>query len=140
MKKKIKPIFSLNPKIWQTILAGITLISFIFIMLFIIVAVWIDRGVKTECDLAKKEFGEGECVEALSVKVQNEQIPLTDRNKVVWALGQLNDNRALPILNSLYTGEKCDHENFLCQYELQKAIKLLGGEFNVTQLVRKSYH
>jgi len=37
-------------------LAGITLISFIFIMLFIIVAAWIDHGVKTECDLAKKEL------------------------------------------------------------------------------------
>ncbi len=109
-------------------------------MLFIIVAVWIDHGVKTECDLAKKEFGEGECVEALLVKVQNEQIPLTDRNKVVWALGQLGDNRALPILNSLYTGEKCDHEKFLCQYELRKAIKLLEGGFNVTQLARKAYH
>ena len=35
--------------------------------------------------------------------------------------------RSLPVLEAVYTGEPCDHEEVLCQYELEKAIKRCGG-------------
>jgi hypothetical protein len=50
-------------------------------------------------------------------------------------LGQLGDQKSLVVLKSYYTGEPCDHEKFLCQYELEKAIKLLEGGFNITAFV-----
>lgn len=45
----------------------------------------------------------------------------------VWTLGRLHDPKALPALESVYTGELCKHDKFLCQYELAKAIKQCGG-------------
>ncbi len=50
----------------------------------------------------------------------------------VWALGQLGDQRALPFLRSLATGQSCDHETNLCQGEIQEAIqKLESNSFNL---------
>jgi PBS lyase HEAT-like repeat-containing protein len=137
MSKKIKPNFLLNTSIWKIIFFGVILVGFIVVMIFVIGSVWIGHGVQTECKLAIKEFNKSECVQALLVKVQADNIVLAEKNKAVWTLGQLGDEQALPILKSLYTGEKCDHEKFLCQYELKKAIELLEGGFNVTRLVRK---
>lgn len=50
-----------------------------------------------------------------------------DRNLAVWTLGRLRDPKALPALESAYTGEECNHEKSLCQSELEKAIKRCGG-------------
>ena len=36
--------------------------------------------------------------------------------------------RALPILEKYHTGKECDHDQYLCQGELEKAIKLCKGE------------
>jgi len=48
----------------------------------------------------------------------------------IWTLGRLRDPKALPALESVYTGEKCEHNKTLCQGELEKAIKLCGGTPN----------
>jgi hypothetical protein len=50
-----------------------------------------------------------------------------ERNSAVWALGRLRAADALPAFEAVYTGEKCDHENMLCQYEPAKAIRRCGG-------------
>jgi HEAT repeat protein len=74
----------------------------------------------------------GDRIEALITYVESENHSLRQRNRTVWALGQIGDQRALPILTESYTGGPCDHENCLCQGELQKAIKLCKGSFNAT--------
>ena len=43
-------------------------------------------------------------------------------------LGQARDEKALPVLQSFVTGQKCDHSKHLCQHELQKAMKLSGKD------------
>jgi hypothetical protein len=53
----------------------------------------------------------------------------------VWALGHLGDARALPVLESHYTGGPCDHSRLLCQRELEKAIRLSRGGLNLPALV-----
>jgi hypothetical protein len=58
----------------------------------------------------------------------SEHTPQERTHLAVWTLGRLGDNRALPALTLLYTGEPCDHANALCQYELEKAIRRCGGE------------
>jgi hypothetical protein len=45
-----------------------------------------------------------------------------------FALGELCDKKALPILEALYSGGLCDHSRFVCQYEVKKAVKKIKGE------------
>jgi hypothetical protein len=75
---------------------------------------------------AMREFP-GDEVEALSSLVQSKSHPLPARNDAIWALAQLADPRALPALQRLETGRNCEHERFVCQYELRKAIDRCSG-------------
>jgi hypothetical protein len=63
----------------------------------------------------------GKRVEALMAMVECESCSLQDRNHAVWALGQLDDPRALPVLEKYYTGARCDHLRNLCQDHFQIA-------------------
>lgn len=112
-----------------------------FILFFIVSSVWIGFGVKERCLLAQGRYG-GDCVEALSKHIEDENNPYGERNSAIWALGQLGDERALPTLDKYYTGDIPDREPWnevISQYELSKAIKLSKGSFNITHLVW-SYH
>ncbi|MCD6338810.1 MAG: hypothetical protein J7M29_05450 [Verrucomicrobia bacterium] len=81
------------------------------------------------CKIAQAEHPHpGDDVAAMMEFVQSESHSLKDRNLMVWALGQARDSRALQVLESFYTGGKCDHSRCLCQRELEKAIKLCRGE------------
>ena len=64
----------------------------------------------------------GDRVLALVAYVDSPAHTLRERNRAVWALGRLRDARALPILETHFTGAQCDHARRLCQYELRKAI------------------
>ena len=64
----------------------------------------------------------GDRVQALSALVECESCSLRDRNRAVWALGQLRDRRALPVILRQRTGAECDHTAGLCQREIRKAI------------------
>jgi len=95
-------------------------------------ACWsIRSSVKEISTMAVQEYS-GERVEALITYVNSANHSLRERNRAVWALGQIGDKRALPVLRGFYTGGPCDHNNGLCQHELQKAIKLCEGSFNAT--------
>lgn len=52
----------------------------------------------------------------------------------VWALGQIGDARALPVLQKYCTGNTPPRESperVISRYELKKAIHLLRGGWNV---------
>jgi len=60
------------------------------------------------------------------------------RNRAVWALGQLGDGRALPVLKKYYTGRVPAREpidRMMSQRELKKAIRLAAGGLNITAFV-----
>jgi hypothetical protein len=82
--------------------------------------------VKTYCSGAQAEFG-GDCVEALSAVLRSEHHSYLEKNRAIWALGQLADARALPALREAQTGVPCERpcrrDLHLCQYEIEKAIK-----------------
>jgi len=82
----------------------------------------IGAGVSKYCKEAQN-YHKGDCVQALITYIDSNEHDLSTKNKAVWALGQLGDERALPVLRKYYTGMPCDHERYLCQYELEKAIK-----------------
>jgi hypothetical protein len=77
----------------------------------------------------------GDPVPALMAYVESPSHTLRDRNRAVWALGQLGDVRALPVLERHITGSQCDHGRVLCQHELRKAIRLCRGATNMAALL-----
>jgi hypothetical protein len=69
-------------------------------------------------------------VEALILQMRDENCPMKERNRAVWALGRLADTKALVPLEQAYTGRPCEHDKFLCQSELEKAICRCGGSID----------
>jgi len=88
----------------------------------------IHRSVQHYCAVAQQAHPcPGDDVGALIAYMNSPEHSLQERNHAVWTLGRLRDTRALPALRAFYTGEPCDHDRDLCQYELNKAIRLCGG-------------
>lgn len=87
------------------------------------------RSVLKHCAAAQRSHPHpGDDVSALIGLMSADARPLRERNLAVWTLGRLSDARALPALAAAYTGEPCDHDRSLCQYELMKAIVRCGGD------------
>lgn len=106
----------------------------IFFLFFFITSVWIGYEAKSLCQQAQEQYS-GDCIEALIVQVDDEHQGFRDRNHAIWALGQIGDSRALPVLEKHFTGNMPDREPLdetISQYELQKAIKLASGGTNLT--------
>ncbi len=95
---------------------------------FLITCWSIGSGVQAISRVALREHP-GDRVPALMAFVASDQHAARDRNRAVWALGQLGDPRALPLLQRLHDGRESDHG--LSRYELKKAVALCRGEFNL---------
>jgi hypothetical protein len=109
----------------------------IVLLFFIIASVWIGHEVKAQCLLAQAEYP-GDCVTALTAVLDDETRGFKPRNNAIWALGQIGDQRALPLLQSYYTGAIPDREpldQMISQYELKKAVNLTSGGTNITALI-----
>src|SRR3972149_8151924 len=103
-----------------------------FVLFFLISSTWIGYTVREKCLLAQGRY-QGDCVETLIAHLQDANNPIGERNSAIWALGQLGDTRALPVLESYYTGNIPNREPWdktISQYELKKAIKLASGSLN----------
>lgn len=79
---------------------------------------------------------EGDRVEALIRLAGSPDVPLDRRNRAIWTLGELRDERALPLLESLHVQEECDHDRLVCQREVRKAIRKIHGELSPSAGVR----
>ncbi len=117
------------------------LLSLILIVLgvisltFFISCTWIGYEVKQKCSISNQIYQNDKCVDNLISFLNDEKNSLKDRNNTIWALGQLGDYKALPVLEKYYTGAECDHNQYLCQYELEKAIRLIKSDFNLSAFV-----
>ena len=98
---------------------------------FVTTAALIGSGVHAATEAALREQP-SDRVLALMSYVESTKHTLEERNRAVWALGQLGDARALPVLRKYFTEQKCDHDHLLCQHELKKAIRLCEGAANLT--------
>ena len=112
----------------------------IFIIVVISFSLWIELELKNICEEATKNYT-GDKVEVLMMSLETDTYGLDTQlykknNRIVWALGQLGDKRALPFLNNLATGKPCDHKTNLCQGEIQEAIrKLEADKFNLPKFL-----
>lgn len=106
----------------------------IFMLFFVITCTWIGFDAKNHCREAKNDYG-GDCVEALIALLSDENRSFHSRNSAIWALGQLGDRRAYPVLQKYYTGiipEREPYNDGISQYELKKAVSLTNGGLNIT--------
>ena len=88
--------------------------------------------IKNQANNFAKEASENfhqDKIESLLMLIDSENYSLKEKNNAVWALGVLKNERALPKLQLLYTGEESNHEKALCQYEIKKAILKVNGDF-----------
>lgn len=114
-------IKEIKAKIFYAASVGIS----IFLLFIVITFSWISYEVKNQCLDAQREYG-GNCVESLVSLLNDENKSYRSKNDAIWTLGQLSDNRALPILKSYYTGNIPAREpldKMISQYELKKAIQ-----------------
>ena len=108
----------------------------ILIAAYLGVSIMIGWGINKESRSAMARFP-GDRIEALTALVDCQDCKLEDRNHAVWALGQLRDKRALPVLYKYHTGKPCDHSRQICQYEISKAIRWTeGNSFMLPQIWR----
>lgn len=119
----------IKEKILYAVAIGIS----VFFLFFIVSGFWIGYEVKNQCNEAMNAY-EGDCVEALIQTLEDENQDYSTRNDAIWALGQLGDIRALPVLMSYQTGDIPSREPYdktISQYELKKAIRLTRGGINI---------
>lgn len=105
------------------------------VLLFMITCRIIRDEVNRLCTDATAKYS-GDCVEALIQALDQPDEPFHQRNSTIWALGQLGDARALPVLKGYYTGNIPQRESLdagISQYALKKAIRLAGGGLNLTR-------
>jgi HEAT repeat protein len=122
-------------KRWKKWLAAVAAGGVVALLVaYLGVSWWIGASVRTLAAEAKAQYA-GDSVAALMALTVDEDRSWRDRNHAIWALGQLGDARALPVLRGLQTGEACDHANRVCERELAKAIKAAEGGFNITAWV-----
>jgi len=104
------------------------------VLAFLGICLIIGAGVHSVSSQALREYP-GDKVEALMSLIESEQHSIRDRNRAIWALGQLGDSRALATLQKYYTGQEPDETKGLSQYELKKAIALCRGATNIGAFV-----
>lgn len=124
----------------KKLLVIIAVVADMLVLMFIITSIWIGQDVNKQCKIAQVRH-QGDCIEVLMKYLQDDKNDFKSRNSAIWALGQLGDKRALPILEKYYTGNIPKKESLdkgISQYELQKAIKLANGGFNITRFIWKN--
>jgi len=119
---------------WPVFLAAAVMLGVAAVVALLLI---IDRSAHSYAAAAQQQYA-GDEVEALIAAVADDHGALPDRNHAVWALGQFRDPRALPVLRRHYTGHECQHDQFLCQYELKKAIDLCAGVTSAPGWVQKA--
>ena len=79
----------------------------------------------------------GDKVSALMSLAEDGQAPFRLRNEACWALGQIGDSRALPLLRDLDTEEAqtrpWNRDACIVQYTVEKAIRQINGDFSLTR-------
>ena len=111
---------------WKISVWVLGIVAGILVVLYLGASLMIGLGINRTSRSAMAQF-DGDRIEALTALVDCQDCRLDDRDMAVWALGQLRDKRALPILYEYRTGKSCDHSRQICQYEISKAIRWTEG-------------
>jgi len=97
---------------------------------FIGMRFWIKSDINKYCNNATILYP-GDKVEALIAVVKSESSTLEEKNHAIWTLEYVGDYRALSTLKEMQTGKSCDHQQYVCQRELLRAIGNIEGSNTV---------
>lgn len=130
-KGKLMPL-KLSPQWKRRLLRGTGITLLAAAIAIVLLSLWIETTYNSICDGAMREHS-GARVNALMACVESEECSYHEKNRALWALGQLGDRSVLPSLRGQLTGKPCDHQrDGLCQGELNEAIeKLDSSQFNL---------
>ena len=99
-----------------------------FICFVLVVNLWIGNTVKENIEFAKNKYP-GTAEDALIAYLLDATNSPRDRTHIaIWTLGQIQSEKAIPVLNELYKndpdGKTCSgkHDSVVCQYEIYKAL------------------
>lgn len=88
------------------------------------------------CEAATSRYG-GDNVEALMALIESENSSTREKNAAIWALGQIGDQRALPLLQRVDTDEiqakPYNSDQYIVQYRVEKAIRQIQSRFSLTR-------
>ena len=125
-----------KPNLRKIILSVILIGLAALIILFAISLLMIYSGVESICEIASNKF-ETDNVESLISLIESDEFSFKQKNKAIWALGQIGDRRALPLLQKLDTDEiqkkPLDSDKYLVQYSVEKAIRQINSDFIITR-------
>jgi hypothetical protein len=103
----------------------------LLISAFAVLILAIRHGVKERIEIAQEKY-QGNAEDALIAwLLDTTNTPQARSDVAVWTLGQIQSQKALPILKDLYKsdpeGKSCHgkHDSVLCQYEIYKAIRAI---------------
>jgi hypothetical protein len=121
---------------YRRLLVVVTALLLLTAVLFGVSLLQIYQGVSEICTFATDRYP-GDHIEALIALTADEDAPFADRNRAIWALGQIGDERALSLLKRLDTPEiqekPYDSNSFIVQYSVEKAIDQINSNFVVTR-------
>lgn len=104
----------------------VILLTVFFLIVFTASFIGIYNDVKNNCLKAKKTYNQ-DYVNSLIQTIQSDKTSVREKNSAVWTLGQLADKKALSFLYELDKEtpgqDRCSYDNYLCKYEIKKAIK-----------------
>jgi len=113
---------------------GVSL-AFILICSVIFIKVSINHGVKERISISQEKY-RGTPEDALIAYLSDTTNTPRDRTDIaIWTLGQIQSEKALPILKELYRddpkGQTCHdrHDSVLCQYGIYKAIRAIESNW-----------
>ncbi len=110
------------------VLVGVIFFGFSLRLIFV--------DVQNACAAAEERFP-GDHVDALIACALCDDIPFKERNRAIWALGQIGDKRALAALRGLKTSEvqkkPYDSSRYIVQYTVDKAIEQCEGTISLTR-------
>lgn len=122
----MKPIYIPTLRVNKFLIIAMVVIVSSVLIIYIGLRVWIKSDIDKHVSYAVNEYG-GDKVEALVDVLNSETVSLKAKNNAVWTLTYIGDQRALPALKSLQTGQECDHDRYVCQRELKRAIAQIEG-------------
>ena len=112
------------------IITGASL-AFLTVCAFTVIMILINHGVKERISIAQEKYP-GNTEDALLAFLDDTANSPWERTDVaIWTLGQIQSQKALPVLKELYNsdpdGKTCHgrHDSVLCQYEIFKAIRAI---------------
>ena len=115
--------------------AGISL-GCIGIISLLVMYIWIRGDIVANIELAQTKYAGGPEDALIAFLMDEENSKIDQTHIAVWTLGQLESQKALPVLKDLYQndpkGTICSerHELMICQYELYRAIRSIeNGQF-----------